>query len=120
MLMSTQESFINDVTKFNSFIFSAVIDLDTSQECLTLKREILTDLSRINLSLKCDLLSGLESKSERQCLKEESRAIDMFQDDQVSISSTFYEQLFLCQKITKPKHNYRKDAQFAFARKTRA
>ena len=47
------------------------------------KQEISTDLNRINLNLKCDLLSGIEYKSESQCLEEEARSFDMFQDDRV-------------------------------------
>jgi hypothetical protein len=69
--------FLNDVNSLSE------ADLETDHECLASKQEISTDLSRINLSLKCDLLSGIESKSESQCLKEESKAYKMFQDDPV-------------------------------------
>jgi hypothetical protein len=40
-------------------------------------------MASMDLSLKCDMLSGLNAKTENQCLQDEASSFQLFQENQV-------------------------------------
>ena len=52
--------------------------------CVRDKRFVALNLESIELSLQCDMLTNLNSKTESDCIQEEASAYQLFQADQVN------------------------------------
>ena len=77
-----------NVLKFGSplFLGPRLIHQHKADEeggCVSVKREIASNLAVVDIQLNCDMLSGLNSKSDNQCLREEASAFQLFQEHQV-------------------------------------